>query len=143
MPFKPKLRAFPSVLVRDSKGMLLRDYFASDAMKGLVSDPDWRQDMDAADTAYAAYKIADAMLRVREEPTQEELLEEAQLEQERQEKERLAQEARVARLAQEQEERLARLAQEQEEALLRAQEIVEKIHPDPKPAPPPVRRNIC
>lgn len=67
MPFKPLLRAFPSVLVRDSKGMLLRDYFASDAMKGLISDSDWRQDMDATDTAYAAYTIADAMLRVREE----------------------------------------------------------------------------
>jgi hypothetical protein len=74
MPFKPLLRAFPSVLVRDSKGMLLRDYFASDAMKGLLSDPDWRQDMDFDDTARAAYKMADAMLRVREEKqeTQEE-----------------------------------------------------------------------
>ena len=67
MPFKPLLRAFPSVLVRDSKGMLLRDYFASDAMKGLLSDPDWRQDMDFDETARAAYNMADAMLRVREE----------------------------------------------------------------------------
>ena len=74
MPFKPLLRAFPSVLVRDSKGMLLRDYFASDAMRGLLSDPDWRQDMDFDDTARAAYQQADAMLRVREEKqeTQEE-----------------------------------------------------------------------
>lgn len=74
MPFKPLLRAFPSVLVRDSRGMLLRDYFASDAMKGLSSDPDWRQDMDFDDTARAAYQQADAMLRVREEKqeTQEE-----------------------------------------------------------------------
>jgi hypothetical protein len=54
--------------------MLLRDYFASDAAKGLLSDPDWRQDMDFDDTARAAYKMADAMLRVREEKqeTQEE-----------------------------------------------------------------------
>jgi hypothetical protein len=54
--------------------MLLRDYFASDAMKGLSSDPDWRQDMDFDDTARAAYQQADAMLRVREEKqeTQEE-----------------------------------------------------------------------
>jgi len=74
MPFKPLLRAFPSVLVRDSRGMLLRDYFASDAMKGLLSDPDWRRDMDFDDTARAAYQQADAMLRVREEKqeTQEE-----------------------------------------------------------------------
>jgi len=77
MPFKPLLRAFPSVLVRDSRGMLLRDYFASDAMKGLSSDPDWRQDMDFYDTARAAYQQADAMLRVREEKqeeTQEEVI---------------------------------------------------------------------
>jgi len=51
--------------------MLLRDYFASDAMKGLLSDPDWRRDMDFDDTARAAYKIADAMLRVREEKQEE------------------------------------------------------------------------
>jgi hypothetical protein len=56
--------------------MLLRDYFASDAMKGLLSDPDWRQDMDFYDTARAAYQQADAMLRVREEKqeTQEEVI---------------------------------------------------------------------
>ena len=46
MPFKPLLRAFPSVLVRDSKGMLLRDYFASDIANGYVRfmgcDPDAR-----------------------------------------------------------------------------------------------------
>jgi hypothetical protein len=43
-------------------------------MKGLSSDPDWRQDMDFYDTARAAYQQADAMLRVREEKpeTQEE-----------------------------------------------------------------------
>jgi len=78
MPFKPLLRAFPSVLVRDSRGMLLRDYFASDAMKGLMSNSDWRQDMDVTDTAYIAYQVADAMLRVREEKqeTQEETQEE-------------------------------------------------------------------
>ena len=46
---------------------MLRDYFASDAMKGLLSDPDWRQDMNFDETARAAYNMADAMLRVREE----------------------------------------------------------------------------
>jgi hypothetical protein len=51
--------------------MLLRDYFASDAMKGLLSDPDWRRDMDFDDTARAAYRQADAMLRVREEKQEE------------------------------------------------------------------------
>ena len=47
-------------------GMTLRDYFAAKAMQGLLSDPDWRQDMDFDDTALAAYKMADAMLKARE-----------------------------------------------------------------------------
>jgi hypothetical protein len=79
MPFKPLLRAFPSVLVRDSKGMLLRDYFASGIASGYVRfmgcDPDARgqicdlqnADNNAEAIARSAYKIADAMLRVREE----------------------------------------------------------------------------
>ena len=79
MPFKPLLRAFPSVLVRDSKGMLLRDYFASDIANGYVRfmgcDPDARgqicdlqnADNNAEAIARSAYKIADAMMRVREE----------------------------------------------------------------------------
>ena len=48
------------------KGMTLRDYFAAKAMQGLLSDPDWRQEMDFDDTALAAYKMADAMLAARE-----------------------------------------------------------------------------
>ena len=79
MPFKPLLRAFPSVLVRDSRGMLLRDYFASDIASGYVRfmgcDPDARgqicdlqnADNNAEAIARSAYKVADAMLRVREE----------------------------------------------------------------------------
>ena len=79
MPFKPLLRAFPSVLVRDRRGMLLRDYFASGIASGYVRfmgcDPDARgqicdlqnADNNAEAIARSAYKIADAMLRVREE----------------------------------------------------------------------------
>ena len=79
MKFKPLLRAFPSVLVRDSKGMLLRDYFASDIANGYVRfmgcDPDARgqicdlqnADNNAEAIARSSYKIADAMMRVREE----------------------------------------------------------------------------
>ena len=48
------------------QGMTLRDYFAAKAVQGLLSDPDWRQDMDFDDTALAAYKQADAMLKARE-----------------------------------------------------------------------------
>jgi hypothetical protein len=47
----------------DQNGMTLRVYFAAKAMQGLLSDPDWRQDMDFEDTAHAAYKQADAMLK--------------------------------------------------------------------------------
>jgi galactose-1-phosphate uridylyltransferase len=47
----------------DQNGMTLRDYFAAKAMQGLLSDPDWRQDMDFEETAHAAYKQADAMLK--------------------------------------------------------------------------------
>jgi hypothetical protein len=50
----------------DQNGMTLRDYFAAKAMQGLLSDPDWRQDMDFEETAHAAYKQADAMLKARE-----------------------------------------------------------------------------
>jgi hypothetical protein len=59
--------AFPNPHLRDGSGMTLRDYFAAKAMQALLSDSDWRQDMDFKDTALAAYKTADAMLKAREE----------------------------------------------------------------------------
>ena len=63
--------AFPQYIVSNNEtyvqgGMTLRDYFAAKAMQGYCSDPDWRSDMDFSDTAYAAYKQADAMLKARE-----------------------------------------------------------------------------
>ena len=58
--------AFPNPHRTDLTGMTLRDYFASDAMKGLLSDPGWRQDMDFEDTAHAAYLMANAMMKARE-----------------------------------------------------------------------------
>jgi hypothetical protein len=51
---------------KNEQGMTLRDYFAAKAMQALLSDSDWRQDMDIKDTALAAYKTADAMLKARE-----------------------------------------------------------------------------
>ena len=56
-------QAFPNPHRTDMTGMTLRDYFAAKAMQGLLSDPDWRQDMNFEDTAHAAYKQADAMLK--------------------------------------------------------------------------------
>ena len=58
--------AFPNPHRTDLTGMTLRDYFASDAMKGLLSDPGWWQDMDFEDTAHAAYLMATAMMKARE-----------------------------------------------------------------------------
>jgi hypothetical protein len=46
--------------------MTLRDYFAAQAMQALLSDQDWRMDMNPNETAFAAYKQADAMMKARE-----------------------------------------------------------------------------
>ena len=57
--------AFPNPHLRDDSGITMRDYFAARAMQALLSDSDWRQDMDIKDTALAAYKTADAMMKER------------------------------------------------------------------------------
>ena len=59
--------AFPQPInpSEQGRGMTLRDYFAAKAMQGLLSDPDWRQDMDFKDTAIAAYRQADVMMKER------------------------------------------------------------------------------
>jgi hypothetical protein len=49
----------------NEKGMTLRDYFAAKAMQGYASSADWRIDMGPEETAFAAYKQADAMLKAR------------------------------------------------------------------------------
>jgi len=49
-----------------SEGMTLRDYFAAKAMAAYASSADWRIDMGPDETAFAAYKQADAMLKARE-----------------------------------------------------------------------------
>jgi hypothetical protein len=64
------MKAFPSP--HDPKtgtmqlGMELRDYFAAKAMQGIMasSEIDWENSTDLASTCY---KIADEMLRAREE----------------------------------------------------------------------------
>ena len=60
-------KAFPNPHLRSDDGITVRDYFAAKAMQALLSDSDWRQDMDFKDTAFAAYRQADAMLKAREE----------------------------------------------------------------------------
>jgi hypothetical protein len=72
------LPAFPIHWENHSEGMTLRDYMAAKAMQALLSDPNWRQanklcsdpkkpkGMLRDETAIAAYKQADAMLKARE-----------------------------------------------------------------------------
>ena len=61
--------AFPvteEAFMRKLSGMTLRDYFAAKAMAAYASSADWRIDMGPDETAFAAYKQADAMLKARE-----------------------------------------------------------------------------
>lgn len=67
------MKAFPIVVPDVDKnysiqsGMELRDYFAAKAMQSLLNnwheDPDW----DAYEHADIAYKIADVMMKAREQ----------------------------------------------------------------------------
>lgn len=51
-----------------SNGMSLRDWFAGMALQGLVSESNLHNDEAYTDVALDAYKLADAMLRQREQP---------------------------------------------------------------------------
>lgn len=58
---KTNLRAFPSSALDPAYGgMMLRDYFAAQAVAGLVS---WSREPESV--ARAAYHLADAMLEAR------------------------------------------------------------------------------
>lgn len=59
--------AFP--LDRDvvNVGMTLRDYFAAKAMQAYCSCDKWRIDTDPEATANIAYKMADAMLKAKQQ----------------------------------------------------------------------------
>jgi hypothetical protein len=54
------------------EGMTLRDYFAAKAMQALLGCADWRENLDDSEqspsefTAFAAYHMANAMLKARE-----------------------------------------------------------------------------
>ncbi len=64
--------AFPiqSVYIEDqdtnSRGMTLRDYFASKAMQGMFASGNLPQSVQDDELAFAAYEMADAMLKARE-----------------------------------------------------------------------------
>ena len=63
--------AFPikgPVMSSDEQGMTLRDYFAARAMQGFVDEVGCNSDQKWFDEiAEGAYKVADAMLKAREE----------------------------------------------------------------------------
>jgi hypothetical protein len=50
-------------------GMTLRDYFAAKAMQGYLGSPEWLREVSPQGTAEAAYRVADAMLKAREQCT--------------------------------------------------------------------------
>ena len=52
-------------LAAASQGMTLRDYFAGQALAGLLADPSVLE--DASGVAYTAYIFADAMIAARKE----------------------------------------------------------------------------
>jgi hypothetical protein len=61
------MKAFPNRrLYGDTEGMDLRDYFAAKAMQAMLANKGFIYDEDDADGARRAYKIADAMMKVRE-----------------------------------------------------------------------------
>ena len=73
-PALPITRDFDGELVYQSEGVTIRDYFASDAMKGLIADPNAIDEKtgkklclpeDAEQIALASYMMADAMLEAR------------------------------------------------------------------------------
>ena len=63
------VKAFPNMT--NQTGMDLRDYFAAKAMQGMLANKGLvygkTADTDDASGAQRAYKIADAMMRAREE----------------------------------------------------------------------------
>ena len=66
------MKAFPNrQLYGDTEGMDLRDYFAAKAMQGMLANKGFiygkTADEDDSNGAKRAYKIADAMMKAREQ----------------------------------------------------------------------------
>jgi hypothetical protein len=62
--------AFPikgPVMSSDEQGLSIRDYFAAKAMQGYLGSPEWLREVSPQGTAEAAYRVADAMLKAREQ----------------------------------------------------------------------------
>ena len=59
--------AFPNPHFRDSSGMTLRDYFAAKAMQGMFASSLLPQNVTNEELSVESYKVADAMLKAREQ----------------------------------------------------------------------------
>ena len=60
--------AFPLMRsINGSDGMTLRDYFAAQALAGICANQDNRVYGNSMEFARAAYRLADAMLKAREQ----------------------------------------------------------------------------
>ena len=62
--------AFPTTevaMMRSLQGMTLRDYFAAKAMQAFIASPLLKVELGEYATALNAYKVADAMLKARQE----------------------------------------------------------------------------
>lgn len=64
--------AFPYVLIESSfvryeTGMALRDYFAAKAMQAVLDHKDVHRESELINAGWIAYKMADAMLKARNE----------------------------------------------------------------------------
>ena len=62
--------AFPNPHLRDGSGMTLRDYFAAKAMQGMLANPKLEKQILLVGKSWieeSAWKVADAMLKAREE----------------------------------------------------------------------------
>jgi len=62
------MKAFPNPNNTDQEGMELRDYFAAQALQGLIANGEAIKEYSAARlAAYRAYGFANAMMEVRDE----------------------------------------------------------------------------
>ncbi len=57
--------SMPALFGRDAEGMSLRDWFAGQALAGLLSNPRADQEWAGKHAAVSAYNVADAMLAAR------------------------------------------------------------------------------
>jgi hypothetical protein len=59
-------KAYPGTYQKSYYGITIRDYFASKALNGLLSEPSYCGENWISDVVTDAYKVADAMLKARD-----------------------------------------------------------------------------